>query len=481
MNDRFSNSFATGISPSIIRRGEIDISLQPSNNPIKIGSDIPTIISKQIDHFRKIGLGFIGRMMQQYLPSDNTKLQPLTPEYVKGIAIPLTQQTLMQIIINKLFGETFADRFDMAKAYLVIAQAESNFNPNPKGTHFGQLQFDKATGAAAYQIGRKLISRDKLFLYTQTFMQRFHQSKQHNDQVLMNIGQLYNLKRVVLSEWMLTAKGWKPKPTIAQRAPTKAFVKAYPAILAHPQTGLIALLTAYHINGLYKFSVSNSTVFAHPQRISKAVVEFYNLGRVPALPKYILSKLPSDLGSLFSNLTGDVDPDETSVNAVDTNTWWKAVVPFRFHQYAKGTGILKSDWGDRPAFRDDSTGKVIPPHFHAGQDWKGVVGQPVFALFDGQITKSIDNGDRSYGQEMLLTDRVGGRVQRIGHLSRRFYEVTSPFTSVKKGEILGLVGTSGLSTAPHLHLEVLSWPGQKALEPNKWGVKGSNAINAKGT
>lgn len=479
--NRFSKSFATAISPIVERRGNIDISLVPSNQPIKIGTDLTRVISNQIEHFKKLGLGIIGRVMQQYLPSDNTKLLPLDPSYVKGIGIPLTQQTLVQIIINKAYGETFAERFDMAKAYLVIAQAESNFNPKPKGTHFGQLQFDKGTGVAAYAVGRKLINMDKLFLFTLTFMQRFHQSKAHNNQVLMNMGQLYNLKRVIASEWTLTSKGWKPKPNIANRPPAKAFVKTYPAILAHPQTGLIALLTAYHINGLYKFLLSKSATFSRPERIGKAVVQFYNLGRVPGLPKYIIDKLPANMGTLFTNATGDVEPNEESVTAVDTNSWWKAVVPFQFHQYPKGTGKLKSDWGDRPAFRDASTGKIIPPHFHYGQDWRGEMGQPVFALFDGQVTKSIDNGDRSYGQEMLLTDRVGGRVQRIGHLSRRFYEVTSPFTSVKKGEILGLVGTSGLSTAPHLHLEVLSWPDQVALAPNKWGVSGSNAVNAKGT
>lgn len=477
---RFNNSFASAVTPKSQRVGGIDISLVPSGKPTEIGIDIQKTITDQIRHLAKLGLTPVANLMKKFLPDDGTKILALMPEYAKGIAYPLTQQTMMQISINTAFGASFAERFNMVKAYLVIARAESNFNPNPRSTHFGQLQFDQATGKSAYKIGLQLIKSHKLLQFTQSFMQKYHQSKTDNEQVLMNTGQIFRLRSRILEQWIFTPQGWKPKPEIANHSVTKQLIKAYPAILRNRETGVMALLTVYHTNGLYCFTYKTHEKLAYPQRVAQAVVDYYKLGRVPGLPKYIISKLPQNLGLLFSEkLVGDTDPEESV--GVDTNQWWKAIVPFSFHPYALGTGKAFSGYGERGRIYDKSSKKWTEAHFHKGVDYSAATGQPVFALFDGHITKSVNNGDRSYGNEMLLTDRVSGKIQRVGHLSRRFYEVTSPETQVKKGEILGLVGETGLAEGPHLHLEVLAWPSKQALPPNKWGVDGSNAVNSRNT
>lgn len=478
--NRFSNSFASAITPRSQRVGHIDISLTPSNEPIKIGNDITKTITDQMRYFSKVGLSSVVKMMQRFLPEDGTKLLALSAEYVKGIALPLTQQTIMQISINKAFGNLFSDRFNMVKAYLVIARAESNFNPKPIGTHFGQLQFDRGTGLAAFKIGLQLIKSHKLLQFTQSFMQSFHQSKENNDQVLMNTGQMFILRRRIAEQWLSTPTGWKPKPEIAQHPVTKTLMKTYPAIMRSQETGLMALITLYHTNGLYCLTSKTHTILKYPERIAQDVIQYYRLGRVPGLPKYLLSKLPANMGSLLQErIQGDVEPDESV--GVNTNQWWKAVVPFSFNAFSQGTGKLFSDYGERGPVYDKSSKTWSQSHFHKGQDYSAVTGQPVFALFDGHITKSVNNGDRSYGNEMLLTDRISGKIQRVGHLSRRFYEVTSPETAIKKGEILGLIGESGLAEGPHLHLEVLTWPSAKALPPSQWGIDGRFAVNKRST
>lgn len=478
---RFKNSFANVVTPKSQRTGSIDISLVPSGKPIEIGTDITKTISDQIRHFAQLGLTPVANLMKRFLPDDGTKILSLMPEYAKGMAYPLTQQTMIQIAINTAFGNLFSERFNMVKAYLVIAKAESNFNPNPKSSHFGQLQFDAGTGKAAYKLGLQLIKSHKLLQFTQSFMQKYHQSKTDNEQVLMNTGQIFRLRSRIIEQWMFSPdKGWIPKPEIANHPVTKQLIKAYPAILKNRETGIMALMTVYHTDGLYCFSSKTHEKLAYPHRVAEAVVDYYKLGRVPGLPKYILSKLPQNLGLLFSEkLIGDTDPDEAV--GIDTNSWWKAIVPFTFSAYPQGTGKQFSGYGERGRVFDKSSKKWTEAHFHHGIDYSGVTGQPVFALFDGHVTKSVNNGDRSYGNEMQLTDRVSGKIQRVGHLSRRFYEVTSPETQVKKGEILGLVGETGLAEGPHLHLEVLAWPSKQALPPNKWGVNGINAINARNT
>jgi murein DD-endopeptidase MepM/ murein hydrolase activator NlpD len=85
---------------------------------------------------------------------------------------------------------------------------------------------------------------------------------------------------------------------------------------------------------------------------------------------------------------------------------------------------------------------------HLGVDLAAPVGTPIAATSDGIVIRSGWSG--GYGLSVELNN--GGGVQtRFGHMSR--LNVVSG-EQVHKGEIIGFVGSTGLSTGPHLHYEV---------------------------
>ncbi len=107
-------------------------------------------------------------------------------------------------------------------------------------------------------------------------------------------------------------------------------------------------------------------------------------------------------------------------------------------------GWLTGTFGGRS---DPFTGQ---PGFHEGLDISADKGTPVFATADGTVESAAYNGD--YGN--LVVVRHGfGLSTRYGHLSR--FSVSAG-RHVKRGDILGYVGSTGRSTGSHLHYEILA-------------------------
>ncbi|PSJ57008.1 peptidoglycan DD-metalloendopeptidase family protein [Kumtagia ephedrae] len=96
---------------------------------------------------------------------------------------------------------------------------------------------------------------------------------------------------------------------------------------------------------------------------------------------------------------------------------------------------------------------------HKGVDWAAPVGTPVYAAFDGMIAFHGDGA--GYGNVVRITHE-GGRETRYAHLSR-FAQDLKAGMAVKAGDIIGYVGTTGLSTGPHLHFEL--YAGGDAINP----------------
>jgi murein DD-endopeptidase MepM/ murein hydrolase activator NlpD len=86
--------------------------------------------------------------------------------------------------------------------------------------------------------------------------------------------------------------------------------------------------------------------------------------------------------------------------------------------------------------------------FHKGQDISAAYGSQVIATADGVVV--IAGWLRGYGN-VVYVDHGNGISTRYGHLSH--IDVTVGQT-VKRGDNLGLVGSTGRSTGPHLHYEV---------------------------
>jgi hypothetical protein len=87
--------------------------------------------------------------------------------------------------------------------------------------------------------------------------------------------------------------------------------------------------------------------------------------------------------------------------------------------------------------------------WHHGTDLKLTTGDPVFNVFDGIVRmKSYDR--HGYGYYVLVRHR-NGLETLYGHLSKISVEIGQ---EVQAGEILGLGGSTGRSTGPHLHFEI---------------------------
>lgn len=85
---------------------------------------------------------------------------------------------------------------------------------------------------------------------------------------------------------------------------------------------------------------------------------------------------------------------------------------------------------------------------HAGIDFAGGYGSPIYAVTDGMVTIAGRHG--GFGNYVKL-NHGNGLGTGYGHMSRI---AVSPGQRVSRGQIIGYIGSTGLATGPHLHFEV---------------------------
>ena len=87
--------------------------------------------------------------------------------------------------------------------------------------------------------------------------------------------------------------------------------------------------------------------------------------------------------------------------------------------------------------------------FHAGMDFSAKIGTPIFATGDGIVNRA-DNTASGYGNHIVINHGFGYETL-YGHLSKF---KCRPGQHVKRGDIIGYVGSTGRSEGPHCHYEV---------------------------
>jgi len=112
---------------------------------------------------------------------------------------------------------------------------------------------------------------------------------------------------------------------------------------------------------------------------------------------------------------------------------------------------ISSKYGTR---RDPFTRKLA---FHAGVDISGNTGDPVYATADGTVVSA--GYDRSYGYNVIIR-HDNGLSTRYAHLRKILVEEKQ---KVRQGEIIGRLGSTGKSTGPHLHYEIIK--NGKTIDP----------------
>jgi murein DD-endopeptidase MepM/ murein hydrolase activator NlpD len=117
-------------------------------------------------------------------------------------------------------------------------------------------------------------------------------------------------------------------------------------------------------------------------------------------------------------------------------------------------GWLSSKYGKRS---DPFTGKQ---EFHKGLDFAGKKGADVLAVGDGVVSWS---GKRQGYGNLVEINHGNGYVTRYGHNQRHLVKVGD---TVKKGQQVAMMGSTGRSTGPHVHFEVLH--NGKRVNPAKY-------------
>lgn len=90
------------------------------------------------------------------------------------------------------------------------------------------------------------------------------------------------------------------------------------------------------------------------------------------------------------------------------------------------------------------------PQFHTGTDLPAPEGTPIYATEDGVINQAQNKSSGSISGNNVSVRHNNGEETRYAHM-KRFSPEALKGGMVKKGTLLGYVGSTGRSTGPHLH------------------------------
>ncbi len=172
------------------------------------------------------------------------------------------------------------------------------------------------------------------------------------------------------------------------------------------------------------------TAYARWERMARATVSALLGGAAPAA-----AVAPAPSAGLNLGREACEDEPDPPAQPVSSTRAWASPLP-------RGSFTPTSPFGYRvhPILRDW--------RLHTGQDLGASQGTPVYAVAAGRVVTAGPNG--GYGNVVIL-QHDGGIQSYSAHLSQI---VVPPGARVRPGQLVGKVGSTGLSTAPHLHLEI---------------------------
>lgn len=151
-----------------------------------------------------------------------------------------------------------------------------------------------------------------------------------------------------------------------------------------------------------------------------------------------------DLSSQLSQLEARVDARESQLSALE-NVILAQQLKAEIHPEGRpvSAGFISSYFGERA---DPFDGREA---FHKGVDFAGTAGEKVVAVAAGVVTWA---GERSGFGKLIEINHGDGFITRYAHNERTLVSVGQ---TVTRGEAVALMGSTGRSTGPHVHFEVL--------------------------
>lgn len=192
--------------------------------------------------------------------------------------------------------------------------------------------------------------------------------------------------------------------------------------------------------------------FSSLQSLATEVAMSYGVIRFPQTP-FALTHAPAETEAAYLQSVDQFSFLADNARFVALASQWPNASPaWRFGMALEHASFAPSVWpvvghlsggfGER---MDPFTGEG---GFHRGVDISAAYGSPVRAAADGLVT-AVERRS-GYGR-LVVVDHGFGVTTWYGHLSGFN---THPGTRIKRGEVVGFVGVSGRSTAPHVHYEV---------------------------
>lgn len=164
---------------------------------------------------------------------------------------------------------------------------------------------------------------------------------------------------------------------------------------------------------------------------------------------------PPGFVDAINQLANDIEVRERELEVLNTLLGNKA---FESDRYISGRpvkwGWLSSGFGRR---NDPFTGRLA---WHEGVDFAGKENSDIISVAAGVVTWS---GPRYGYGNMVEVNHGGSHVTRYAHASRLLVKVGDV---VEKGQTIALMGSSGRSTGPHVHYEVLR--NGKPINPSRY-------------
>ena len=178
------------------------------------------------------------------------------------------------------------------------------------------------------------------------------------------------------------------------------------------------------------------------------------------------------VGGVNGAVVSDTGPEQTVEVAADAATTALTRDAFSVTSYAE---VVREKYGTRISTFTPTTGAIRWPFpyatpissgfgdrvapcrgcssHHNGVDFTPGSGTPIYAIADGVVTASEFSG--SFGQHVYMDHVING--QKVESIYGHMIAGSSPLVAgqtVKVGDLIGLVGSTGASTGAHLHLEV---------------------------
>lgn len=172
--------------------------------------------------------------------------------------------------------------------------------------------------------------------------------------------------------------------------------------------------------------LDNEARYRELQQLSDAGLVTYLTQRIDLLERQLFAQVQS-----FDQLRDAVGKQKDKLSHIPS------VLPIKVEDYTMSSG-----YGYR---RDPIYGSS---KFHEGLDFSASIGTPVYATADGEIT--VAKREAGYGN-CIDIDHGYNYLTRYAHLSEILVKEGS---QVKRGQMIGKVGSTGKSTGPHLHYEV---------------------------